>query len=121
LRSLPLWCGETSQVRWASGIWAGTAGSHHNSQHSTVKGFHSSHPVYAVLPKEFGMWPQDSMLDYWPLLLYQDPKCEMALNLSPRIYVSDWPNLRAANMKVISEVEESFIKKTFICIWRFGM
>jgi hypothetical protein len=43
---------------------AGTAGSHHNSQHSRVKGFHTSYPVYAVLPKEFGIWPQGSMLDY---------------------------------------------------------
>jgi hypothetical protein len=121
LRSLPLWCRQTSQVRWTSGIRTGTAGSYHNSQHSRVKGFHSSHPAYAVLPKEFGMWPQGSMWDYWPLLLYQDPKCELGLNLSPSIYASDWPKPRAANLRVISELEGSFVKKTFICIWGLGM
>jgi hypothetical protein len=121
LRSLPLCCGETSQIRCASGMWAGTAGSHHNSEHSKVKGFHFSHPAYVVLLKEFGMWPQGSMMDYWHLLLYQDPKCELGLNLSPSIYAADWPKARAANMGMISEVAESFIKKTFIYIWGLGM
>jgi hypothetical protein len=64
-----------------------------------------------VLPKEFGMWPQGSYAGFLTLLLYEDPKCELGLNLSPSIYASDWPKPRAANMRVISEVEESLIKR----------
>jgi hypothetical protein len=60
LRNVPWWCGYTYQVIWTSGRLAGSAGPHEHSHHSSVRGFHSLHAVYAVLTKGVGGWPPGS-------------------------------------------------------------